>query len=575
MRMDYPITQSQCEYIRQQAKQKFDQIRHTFIDCGRWASPHRVKWLQSQTPGDRTNYHLVDATHVLAKRSYVAGFSEGNTSSTRPWFRSRTGDDARNMVPENHLWLDIFTRQNLKCLHNSNFYNAAPILYDDYGVFNTAAYYIEELKNRLHFHVLTPGSYFVINNAQGIPVVLVREMCLSVKALVDEYGVKKDGKWDWSNFSSQVRRMYEMGDYTSMVDVCQIVLENNFYSHSKPMAGLNRKWLSVTYECGFGNGPYYVNTTFGDGVPEDTRKENCFLRIKASKRKPFIIPKSDSNMAYEYGEKGPTTDALGLIKSLNKKAIAKDQALEKMLAPALQGPASLRKSYVNANTNRFVPLDAQSAAQGGLKTIHDINPAFGALVNDVEDMRRQVDKFYYSDYLLYLSMNPKTRTARETDAIVDEQKLVIGPNLMSLNWTHNVPLVEFVMDYVLDNDPHLPEIPQGLQGQFLRPEFVSVFAQAQKAADLPSVERYMQAMMNIAQFDKKIWDKVDVDKIADLFEDRLYLPAEINKAQARVDAWREQQMAMAERQMKIEQMALMAGASKDLGLQANKNGGQR
>lgn len=565
----------QCEHLRSQADLKFNQVRATWIDCGRWAAPHRIKWLLAQSPGERANQHIVDPTHIIALRSYVAGFLEGNTSASRPWYRTAGQDPEANAVPENYAWLEKFTRRQLNCLANSNFYHAAGQAYYDYGVFNTAAYFIDEIRGRLFFHNLTPGSYKVINNGYGEAIIMVREFSMNVKALVDMYGRKVKGKWDWSNFSSGVRKMYEDGNYTHMVDVAEVICQNEDFSSSSPVAGSNRQWVTHTYEIG-GNFAAYNpgESLFGTGAP-DPRDEEKFLRTRFSKRKPFIVARSATSSNYEYGETGPTLDALGLIKSLNKKAISKDQALEQMLRPALQGPANLRKSYITSAPNSFVPLDAQSLAQKGLRTIFEINPAIGSLIQDTGDLRHLVDKLYYADYLLYLSRNPKTRTATEANAVVKEQQLIIGPNLQSLNWTHNVPVVEFVMDFVLDEDPYLEPPPEGLAGQFLRAEFVSVFAQAQKAADLPSINQYVEAMMGIGQVNPAIFDKVNFDKLADLYEDRLFLPAGLNNPQAKVDAMREQAQRAAQRQQLLQEtLPAVAGAAKDVSAAMPKAGGQ-
>lgn len=558
----------QLEYLRTQSKQKFDQVRSTWIDCGKWALPHRIKWLLSQTPGERNNHHIVDPTHILALRSYVAGFLEGNTSAARPWYRIATGDPEVNMVPENHQWLDKYTRRTLAVLASSNFYHAAGQFYYDFGVFNTGAHYIDEIKGSLFFHNLIPGSYYVMNNGFGEAVKLVREFQLSVKALVDTYGRKVDGKYDWSNFSSRVKKMYNEGIYTQMIDVVHVIEENEDFDSSKPVAGSNRQWISYAYEVGSSKGPYYQDgQEFGFEGP-DPREKDVYLKISYSKRKPFIVGKSDTSGNYEYGEKGPTLDALGIIKSLNKKAIGKDQALEQMLRPAMQGPANLKKSYISTASNSYVPLDATALAQKGLRPIFEVNPAVAAITADVADLRQQVDRLYYADFLLYLSMNPKTRTATETDAIVQERQLVIGPNLQSLNWTYNVPVVEFVMDFVLDEDPLLEPPPDALAGQFLRAEFISVFAQAQKAADLPAVDRYIAMIANVGQMRPEIWDKANLDKLADLYEDRLFLPAGLNNPQSKVDALREQAQAAAQRkQAMTEILPAMAGAAKDVGIQ--------
>ena len=559
------VTKQHCEFLRSQAKRKFDRVRPTWCDLLRWAVPHRAYWILSQTPGERKNQHIVDGTHLLALRSYVAGFLEGNTSSSRPWVRIGSKDQERNESFENKAWLQHFTERVHSALSTSNFYHAAGNFYYDYGVVNTGAHYFEILEEGGFFvHTLIPGSYFVINNAYNEAAVLVREFSLNVKSVVDTYGkLDKNGKPDWSNISKNVKEMYNKGNYSEMIDIVHIVMENPDYDIRDPDHPQKRRWLELTYEVGGG-----AKHTFNDGqdLNEDYRGglNEVYLERKTVRRKPFVVGKSTDE--YEYGEKGPTIDALGIIKSLNKKAIAKDRGLEQMLAPTLQGPASLRKSYISNAPNTYIPLDSRSiSAKQKIESVYQLNgQGFAALIGDVEDMRRQVDKFYYADFLLYLSKNPKTRTARETEAIVEEQQRIIGPNLQSLNFTYNIPVLEWVMDYVLYEDPYLLPAPEDLQGQNLKPEFISVFAQAQRAADLPSIDRYVAMIGNVAQIDPRILDKANLDKLADLYEDRLYLPAGLNNPQSKVDAMREQAAAEAKRQQMLQEtIPAMAGAARD------------
>lgn len=580
--MKYPgISKTRLEYLRTLAKQRFDRARSTWIDCGKWAAPHRIKWLLSQMEGERNNAHIVDATHKLALRSFVAGFLEGNTSASRPWYRYGISNPDLMEMPDVRLWLERFTNRTLQILGQSNFYNAAGQFYYDFGVFNTGAHYIDEMPTGLFFHTLMPGSYFLINNNYNEPVVLIREFSRTVKAIVDDYAKKdKDGNWDWSNISPNVRKMYEESNYTQVLTLVHAIYRNDHFNPSEPQVMLNREWLSITYELGTPGGVAYQYAQELGAGPDDPGMSDRFLKITASRRKPFIVGKSDSGNNYEYGETGPTLDALGLIKSLNKKAIAKDQALEQMLRPALQGPANLKKSYITSASNSFIPLDANSMKPGaGLRTIFEVNPAIGQLLEDQSDLRSMVNKIYFADYLLFLSQNPKTRTATETNAVVQEQQLVIGPNLQSLNTTYNVPVVEFVADYCLFDDPIMKQwpMPDSLAGASLRPEFISVFAQAQKAADLPAVERYTAMIEQVGQFPggESIWQKVNLDKLADIYEDRLFLPAGLNNAQSKVDAIRQQAQARAQQQqMMNETIPAMAGAAKDAGIQAPQGGGR-
>lgn len=554
-------SKGQCEYLRFQCKQKFDKVRGTWIDCGKWALPHRIRWMLSQTEGERNNQHIVDATHVLALRSYVAGFLEGNTSASRPWYRIGHADPEVNKFPANKEWLEKFTRKTLTTLTSSNFYYAAGGFYYDFGVFNTGAHYIDETPTGLHFHNLTPGSYYILNNNLGVADVLVREFSLTVKAVVDAYGTKVNGKWDWSNFSSRIRKMYDDGNYSQKIDLVHICMPNKTFNNEAPQILLNKPWISMTYELGGTNAEYLTDGMEAGSASPNIADKDKFLKKTASSRKPFIVGRSDSSDNFEYGETGPTLSALGSIKSLNKKAIGKDIALEQMLKPAVQGPANLRKSYISTAPNSYVPLDAQSLAQGGLKPIFQVNPQIAALNQDVGDLRTQVRELYYADYLLYLTRNPKTRTATETNAVVQEQQLIIGPNLQSLNYTYNNPVLEFVMDYVLNEDPYLEPPPESLQGKFLRTEFISVFAQAQKAADLPVIDRFVAMVTNVGQIQPGIFDKLNLDKLADLYEDRLFLPNGLNNPQNKVDALRQQRQAQAQRQQALtEGLPAMASA---------------
>ena len=552
-----------CEFLRDQAKRKFDKVRTTWCDLLRWGLPHKATWILSQTEGERKNQHIVDPTHVLALRSFVAGFLEGNTSASRPWFRIGTRDAERNKSFINKSWLQHYTERVLNYLGASNFYHAAGNFYYDYGVVNTGAHYFEQLERGFHVHTLIPGSYYVINDAYGEANILIREFALNVKSIVDTYGQRdpKTGAVDWSNMSHQVKKMYEDGNYSQMIDIVHTVKENPNYNPEEPNHPDKRKWIELTYELG-GNGGHYFQDGVEFGISQAHGKD-VFLKKITTRRKPFVVGKSTDD--FEYGEKGPTIDALGLIKSLNKKAIAKDQAIEQILKPALQGPASLRKSYISSAPNTFVPLDARSmSAKQKLEPIFQVNPAIGTLLQDQQDMRQQVDKLYYADFLLYLSKNPKTRTATEAAAVVEEQQRIIGPNLQSLNFTYNIPVLEWVMDYVLHEDPFLETPPEGLRGQMLKPEFISVFAQAQKAADLPSIDRYVQMIGNVAQLDPKVLQKINTDKLADLYEDRLYLPAGLNNEQNKVDAMREQAQMAAQRQQQLtETIPAVAKAAKD------------
>ena len=315
------MNKQHAEYLRSQANNRFANVQSTWLECLLWAAPWRAKWMLSQQPGERNNRHVVDSTHILALRSIVAGFMEGNTSATRPWYRIGSTQVDITKDDTAHYFLDKLTRRTLQVLTSSNFYHQTGQFYYDYNVVNTGCHIVEETPTGLWFYTLVPGSYRLINDGKGEAIILIREFSFTVKALVEEYGkTDDDGNYDWSNFSSHVKKMYEECNYTQMVDVCEIRMKNKDFDADRPQTLLNRQWITYTYELGASAGsgskvPEYMESGMYPSVDK-----NKWLRISASRRKPFIAGRSQSSNNFEYGEEGSTLSSLGLIKSLNKQS---------------------------------------------------------------------------------------------------------------------------------------------------------------------------------------------------------------------------------------------------------------
>jgi hypothetical protein len=557
-----------CENLRTLCKDDFRRIEEDWCEAAMWMEPVGAKMLITKDYDKRRkNHHIVDLTHVIAHRSFVAGFMEGNTSTTRAWFKHAHPDPDLNTFKPVQSWIDRFNRRSLEVASSSNLYYALSQAYGSYGTVNTACLYINELPRGPHFTNLESGTFYLMNDGLGIANVLIRHFPLTVKAVVETYGKKVNGKYDWSNFCEYTRKLYEDGMYNHELSIVEVVKPNDLFNNDLPEAGTNRKWISLTYEL---QNDSESGTEKGYNYTTNKEDDNRFLKISHSLRKPFIAFRTQTSGNFAYGLTGPTTSSLGAIKSLNKKAISKDVAIDLMLRPPMQGPASLKKSYLNNNPNGYTSLDQHGFMNGGAKPLFQMNPAIMTLDADIMDLRRMVDKMFYSDFMLYLSQNPKTRTAAEVNAILSEQQLVIGPMLQSLDHTLNNPLVDYLGDYVMFEDPYLGPPPEELAGESLKTVFISVFAQAQRSADLPSIDRYMNMIMGAAQINPAMLDKANMDRYADLYEDRLYLPEGLNRPQDEVDARREKNAADMKRQQALtEQIPAMAGAQKDMA-QANQ-----
>jgi len=156
---------------------------------------------------------------------------------------------------------------------------------------------------------------------------------------------------------------------------------------------------------------------------------------------------------------------------------------------------------------------------------------------------------------------------------MDEQKSVIGPNLQSLNKTYNTVIAEYMLDFVIENDEYIGEIPEDLQGAWIETEFTSPFAQAQKAFDLPQINQFVAQWSQIAQLIPSAWNNININKLAQIYEDRYQLPAGLNNPATEVDAMMRQAQEQAQRQQQLEALPKAAAATKSM-VEANQIAGE-
>jgi hypothetical protein len=561
-------TLRRCEILRSEADIHYNQVCNTFKECTYWTIPHRLPHLTGEAHGKRNNNHIVDPTHILALRSGVAGFLEGNTSSTRAWFIYRHQDTAMQQVSSVRQWFDIFNRRCLYNSQNSNLYHALGEFYYEYLINNTAVLFREKLNNKMFFTSLPVGSYRLLQGLDGRADTLIYIRKMSVKNVVDNYGTyDSNGMPDWSNFSSLVKEAYCASAYSEEIDVITVIERNPEYNAKQVELGKNRAYISMTYEAP-SSGTSITRWRNNYNWESEVYNSNKFLKIGYFKTKPFFAAKTSSG-AFPYGERGPTLDALGVIKSLNKNRINKDKALSQAVDPTFMGPANFRKSYLTTNPMGFVPLSNDDLAKGGLKPLMSQRPDIGALIQDINDERSIVSKLYYQDFLLYLTQNQKTRTAEEVRAVEAEKQLVVGPNFQSLEWTGNKPLANMIAEFTLYDDPDMPAPPNELAGQTIEPSFISLFAQSQRSADLPNIQSFLNMIIGIAPINQQILLKLDTDVLADIYSDRLFLPYGLVRSKEDVDAMKAKMQAEQQRQMQLQELQTKAGAAKDLGIQQN------
>ncbi len=138
---------------------------------------------------------------------------------------------------------------------------------------------------------------------------------------------------------------------------------------------------------------------------------------------------------------------------------------------------------------------------------------------------------FFADLFLMISDmdGVQPRSQIEISARREEKMQMLGPVLENLHDDLLQPLVQRTFAIMAEHGL-FSEPPPDLHGYPLDVELISFLAQAQKAADLGSVERLWAFAGGIAATRPEVLDKLNADESIDVYADKLGAPASITLA---------------------------------------------
>jgi len=158
----------------------------------------------------------------------------------------------------------------------------------------------------------------------------------------------------------------------------------------------------------------------------------------------------------------------------------------------------------NVITNTFaVPEDRVKIV--GTKVWQDNDNAGGKrdesvklqLKNEKDETKQTIKEHFYNDlFAMILNTAERGRTATEVNELKEEKMVLLSP---LLNLIHSAlrQIIQWLFYECLKVDI-LPEIPEQLQGANLEIEFISTLAQALKAQNIASMERFTTFSINLS-----------------------------------------------------------------------------
>jgi hypothetical protein len=501
----------------------------TWRELARYLAPYRLRDLcgSDADDGARKDEKILDETAILAVRTCKSGMMSGITTPARPWFGLIVGDKelAENDAVKDYLYESAAAIRAI--FNGSNLYAVLPQVYEDITVFGTAAMTVmEDPADILRFSSIPPGSYWVGTDDDERIDIVIRQV-----SMTNEQIVKR-----WPKTAPDEIRVAAETSPRATRDVWHAVTKAEHYDPNKPGPD-GMPWRSCWW------------TQAGD----DLLDERGFRTM------PILVPRWETSTPDAWG-RGPGMDAIGSTISLQAYERKAHIAIDKQLDPALMGPSTLKQQRASLIPGDITWMDPQSMAAGGLRPIHHVQYDIADGEAKANQIRQRINRAFYADlFLMMTEIDRRQITATEIEERKQEKLVALGPLLQQLNKDLLAPLIERAYQIAMERGA-LPPPPPELAGAALEIDYLSLAAQAQKAAGMGISRAFMGYVAQAAQLAPEALDTIDIDEAIYDAADQLGInPKLVRDAQtvAAIRATRAQaQQAAVAQQQQMEQAKL-------------------
>ncbi len=509
-----------------------DLERSTFVptwkELSEYLTPRRGRFfISDRNKGDKRYRAIINSRATQAIKQARAGIVAGIMSPSRPWYGLATEDPALMDIQEVRVWLDQVRARMNTVFNRSNLYNTAPIMVGELLTFATGAMsHLDDDETVARFQAHTVGSYLIGQDDRGEVDTFVREYEMQISPMIKAFG--------YDNCSDFVKRCYDNGKYDEWAPVVNYVGDNPSRDFNR--AGSKYKLISSCY------------------YEPGNKNQDQFLRESGFDEFPVYVPRWDLTGEDVWGTDCPGMVALGDVKQLQLEEKRKAQAIEKMVNPPLKGPTSLRNVPVSALPGGLTIFDAEQG-RNSLEPIYQVDPRITELKDDMAQIEKRINEAFFVDLFFAITQMEgiQPRNQLELTQRNQERLLQLGPVLERLQSEFLSKLIERTFNQLARKNL-LPPVPEVLDGQPLKVDFVSSLAMAQRSAEVDGINRMRLYVSELVQsgFPEAI-DKFDADQSIDKMSLIMGVPAEIIRSDEAVAQRREARLQEAQQQAEQQQ----------------------
>jgi Bacteriophage head to tail connecting protein len=401
----------------------------------------------------------------------------------------------------------------------------------------------EDRRTTVRWKPMPVGQYWLAADADGQVDTCYREFSLTVSQMVGDFGLE--------SCSSQVQDQYRRGQYDVPHKILHVVEPNRRDGETGFEGQRAGRWDWSGMEVR----SVWMESAVGVG------NDSKFLRTAGYRDFPVIAPRWGRTQPEDVYGTGPAFEALPDIKQLQTMVRRKLQMIEKQSAPALAGPDLLKTPSQLPGTYTAVP-----AGTDKVQAIYV--PDHGAVDQvrqDIRGLQYTIKEGLYADLWRIITDDERTQpsTAEEVRAKREERLLQLGPVGVNVEQEHLKRVVDRVFN-LADRSGMLPPAPPELDGVDLKVEFLSIMSDAQKAQQIPAIERTAAFLLSLSELDPDVLDAPDGDKFAERYAEVAGLPPDLMRTPEGREARRRAKAMQAQAAQQGAAMAVAAKGAKDL-----------
>lgn len=445
--------------------------------------------------GGRQDYAILDNTPEHSAQSLAAMVMAYSTPRTQPWFQLTTVDP---FLAERHavkLWLSDTTKRMQRVFARSNTYSVLHQCYEELVAFgNSCAIVTPSIDTLIHLHPVPIGQYVWAQDYDQNVNTCFREFKLTVGQVVSEFGLQ--------NCSQSVQNRFKNNDYDSQVTIVHAI-EPRRQRDARYRDNKNMPWRSCYFELG--SSRRQQDMSGNDEIADSYLRESGFEQF------PVLAGRWRVFGGDTYA-RGPGLMALGDSKSLQHLQQRFGLCVDLQTDPPYTVPMELGNMHVDGLPGGRTPVPSGQK----IESMNNSRLELQSLMESIRDTRSRIERTFFVDSLLRTLGDYPQKTAHEIVQRNQENLMFIGPAQQRMEVDIQKPLIKLTLGYMIDAGALLPPPPELMNAE-LNVEFVSVFAQAQRAANVGALDRYVNTIGALSAIRPDVTDKLNTDKLADIY----------------------------------------------------------